>query len=209
MGRVDFTPAVVLLAMTFGVFVLRYASTGQFKGLLSGFDQFISQIFTVPPVSGETQTQTPETETPVTPPTTPSTTTPPTTAQKAPCDCSCMPMDSDPNRWKIETAAGEDCANHEYPDSPEACATLLQSVCTARAGTTPTTTTPAAEEEEEDEEEDEDEDEEEDDDDDDGGVPGHGGAKQNPAGLPQRRSGGGFTFKQRGNIARIYGVMNA
>lgn len=54
-------------------------------------------------------------------------------------NCSCMPMDSDPSRFKIETPDGVDCANHEYPPSMAACETLLKTVagspcCTGSGG---------------------------------------------------------------------------
>ncbi len=54
-------------------------------------------------------------------------------------NCSCMPMDSDPSRFKIETPQGVDCANHEYPSSMAACETLLKTVagsacCTGSGG---------------------------------------------------------------------------
>lgn len=132
MAKVDFTPAVVLMVMTLGVFVLRYAGTPSFKQLLGQIDQFISQTFSIQP----TQAQTPSTTTP-----TPTTTTP----APAACDCTCMPMDSDPNRFKIETAAGEDCYNNVYPDTMEACQQALVGVCAQRGGTTPAPapTTPA------------------------------------------------------------------
>lgn len=50
------------------------------------------------------------------------------------CDCSCMPMDSDPSRFKIETAAGVDCYNNIYPASMAECETALKEVCAKRGG---------------------------------------------------------------------------
>jgi len=49
------------------------------------------------------------------------------------CDCSCMPMDSDPSKFKIETADGVDCYNHVYPPSKAECETALKEVCAKRA----------------------------------------------------------------------------
>jgi len=49
------------------------------------------------------------------------------------CDCSCMPMDSDPSKFKIETADGVDCYNHVYPPSKDECETALKEVCAKRA----------------------------------------------------------------------------
>lgn len=52
-----------------------------------------------------------------------------TNATLAGCGCSCMNMDSDKTRWKIETASGTDCYNHIYPGSIQECATALKEVC--------------------------------------------------------------------------------
>ena len=87
------------------------------------------------------------------------------------CDCSCMPMDGDANRQKIETAAGEDCNNNIYfgPGTDKGvaeCKTRLAEICAERGGgTTPPAGgggAPAEGGDEEGGEEEEEEDEEED-----------------------------------------------
>jgi hypothetical protein len=50
------------------------------------------------------------------------------------CDCSCMPMDTQKGKFKIETAAGVDCYNHVYPSSMAECETALKGVCAKRGG---------------------------------------------------------------------------
>lgn len=52
-----------------------------------------------------------------------------TNATLAGCNCSCMNMDSDKTRWKIETPDKKDCYNHIYPPSIEECAKALKEVC--------------------------------------------------------------------------------
>ena len=41
------------------------------------------------------------------------------------CSCSCMPMDSDPNRFKIEDPSGRDGNNHIYFNSMAECESRL------------------------------------------------------------------------------------
>lgn len=55
----------------------------------------------------------------------------PSAPAPAASNCSCMPMDSDPSRQKIETPDGTDCANHEYPGSVAECETLLATVASS------------------------------------------------------------------------------
>jgi hypothetical protein len=50
------------------------------------------------------------------------------------CDCTCMPMATQKGKFKIETAAGEDCYNHVYPASMAECETALTEVCAKRGG---------------------------------------------------------------------------
>ena len=60
----------------------------------------------------------------------------PTDAAPSACDCTCMPMASDPSKFKIETAAGEDCYNHVYPPSKAECEKALVDVCAKRGSAT-------------------------------------------------------------------------
>lgn len=176
MGKIDFTPAVVLMAMAIGVVFLKWMGTPAFKGILTQFNTLITQAFTqVQQVQAQPPAPVVTPPAPVTPPAegitpaTPSAVKPPEPIAPTGCDCTCMPMDGDATRRKIETAAGVDCVNHEYfgPENADAlCATKLAEVCATRSGggtsTTPATT-PASgggDEEEDsggDEEEDEDE----------------------------------------------------
>jgi uncharacterized phage infection (PIP) family protein YhgE len=56
------------------------------------------------------------------------------------CSCSCMPMDSDPNRFKIETPEGRDCVNHQYFATMAECESRLNEVKANCGGTAPTPT---------------------------------------------------------------------
>ena len=178
-GGIDFTPIMFLVAMTVGVVLLKMLTQqGGFKNIFGGLDKLIGDLFTG---LGTTTTQAapPTTPAPSTPaPSTPAPSTPaPAPAAGGGCDCSCMPMDSDPTRQKIETAAGEDCANHAYPGSVAECETLLATVCASRGGGGgggTTTPAPAAE---------------------DGGEEGGGDGEEEEAGGDEEESG---------NLARVF-----